>query len=217
MKHNYLIQAWLILAMTVIFGAVLAGVQVAWGPIIEANKRNEALRQVPELIGEVDIADPATGETIRVRALEQLTEEVTDGETVIAYRAYWQRRYEQTGLPTGPKVQVGWVIKGSGGGYADTIELLIGLDTKAQRITGLYVLKQNETPGLGNKISQPKWRGQFAGKSTARPLRVVKGAPGADEIQAVSGATISSRSVADIVNKAVEDFRAKLPQLNKQE
>ena len=217
MKNNYLLQAWLILALTIVFGAGIAGVQVAWGPIIEANKRNEALRQVPALIGEVDVADPDTGKIIRVRALEELTEEVAEGETVIAYKAYWRRRDEQIGQLVGPKVHLGWVIKGSGGGYADTIELLIGLDRKAERITGLYVLKQNETPGLGNKIGQGRWRGQFAGKSTARPLAVVKDAPGGNEIQAVSGATISSESVADIVNKAVKDFRAKLPELSKQE
>ncbi|KKL16433.1 hypothetical protein LCGC14_2495630, partial [marine sediment metagenome] len=37
----------------------------------------------------------------------------------------------------------------------------------ATKITGLYVLSQKETPGLGNKIENPEWRGQFVGKDAA--------------------------------------------------
>ena len=76
------------------------------------------------------------------------------------------------------------------------------------RITGIYVLSNKETPGLGNKIDDVRWTGQFAGKSAAGPL-VVRKAKTTDEnaIQAITGATISSEAVTGIVNSTVAALR----------
>ena len=96
------------------------------------------------------------------------------------------------------------MVKTGGQGYADRIELLLGLDPALETITGLFILEQKETPGLGNKIIEPQWRNQFIGKQTDSWLTVVKTAEtGKQEIHAVTGATISSRAVAGIVNNAV--------------
>ena len=105
----------------------------------------------------------------------------------------------------------GWVIKTKGQGYADKIELLLGLSADLKIVTGLFVLDQKETPGLGNKIITEAWRGQFIDAPTAEPLTVVKGGaskPG--EIDAVTGATISSKSVTSLINSAIEDLRKPL-------
>jgi electron transport complex protein RnfG len=108
----------------------------------------------------------------------------------------------------------GWVTKATGQGYADKIELLLGLDPEAKKLTGLYILGQKETPGLGNKIIEKKWRDQFIGEPTDRLLKVVKGgARAAYEIDAITGATISSRSVTDIINKSVSDIKGQLASL----
>ena len=93
--------------------------------------------------------------------------------------------------------------------------MLLGLDPGGTTITGLFVLEQKETPGLGNNISTPQWRRQFNGKSTDRPLTVVKGgARGASQaghtIDAITGATISSRSVTAIVNNIIANVRGRL-------
>jgi electron transport complex protein RnfG len=102
-------------------------------------------------------------------------------------------------------------VKSKGQGYADRIELLVGVDAGAQKITGIYILDQKETPGLGNKIAETKWRDQFHGKETRQSLRATKaGAKSPEEINAVSGATISSNSVCAIVNTAMVDLRDKL-------
>jgi len=72
------------------------------------------------------------------------------------------------------------------------------------------VLEQKETPGLGARIVEAGWREQFAGKPARRPLKVSKAATGEEEVQAVTGATISSESVVSIVNEAVAGFRRAL-------
>ena len=105
----------------------------------------------------------------------------------------------------------GWVVKAAGQGYAGSIELLLGLNPAGNIISGLFILEQVETPGLGNKITFPAWLNQFAGQRTAKPLEVVKGgetAPGA--IDAITGATISSKGVVGIVNRTVSETRGLL-------
>jgi electron transport complex protein RnfG len=102
----------------------------------------------------------------------------------------------------------GWVAKTAGQGYADKIEMLVGFDPLVREITGIFVLEQKETPGLGNKIVTEEWRRQFAAKPTDKPLAAVKGKAKADnEIDAITGATISAKAVTDIINTAVKDLR----------
>ena len=109
------------------------------------------------------------------------------------------------------KKRLGWVVKSSGQGYADRIELLLGIDPELKNISGVFVLEQKETPGLGNKIVTDEWRGQYIGKSTGKSLGVVKGGgAGPDDINAITGATISSRAVTDIINTAVADLKGPL-------
>ena len=50
LKQNPIVQAWLVLLLAVCFGASLAGVHLKLAPVIETNKRNETLQQVPQLV-----------------------------------------------------------------------------------------------------------------------------------------------------------------------
>lgn len=94
---------------------------------------------------------------------------------------------------------VGKVIKSVPRGYAGPIEILvgIGLDNK---ICGIKILSQTETPGLGNKIVEEKFLNQLLGK-TVDQMRFKKEG---GEIDAISGATISSQAVVDGVREALK-------------
>lgn len=201
MKVDSLKQAWLVLLLAMAFGGILAGVQLAWGPKIEQNREDDARGQVAVLVPGAEAELTPEGQDLLIE----------DDRGARCYRIY---RAMRTG-PAGKPEQVGWVLKAGGPGYADNIELLIGLDFEVETITGLYVLAQNETPGLGNKIKADKWRGQFTNKSARAALTAQKkgGVESESDIEAVSGATISSESVCKIVNTAVADFRRKLPEL----
>ncbi len=180
--RHYIRQAWLVLALAALFGAALAGVHTGLSGKIADNKRDDTMRQIPHLV-------PGS-----VRGVEQ-----TVGESLV-YRAV-----DKSGR------LVGWVVPARGQGFADVVELLVGLDRSAKTITGMSVLSQKETPGLGDRISKDAaWRGQFAGKPATQALVVVPSQPGRNEILPISGATISSESVTAIVNQAVADFRKKL-------
>lgn len=93
----------------------------------------------------------------------------------------------------GDKV-IGYVVQSYGKGYSSYIDTLIAVDTnfKVQKIS---ILDQKETPGLGDEIDTAAFRKQFEGKNIDH-LKVLK-TETAEDIQAVSGATISSRAVTE--------------------
>jgi Na+-translocating ferredoxin:NAD+ oxidoreductase subunit G len=194
-RNSNLVQAWLVLLLALCFGSALAAVQVQLSDTIAANKLNETLEQVPALIwgkGKAPASVQITPGTINISKNGQ-------SSSLVLYRVDQDKK------------TAGWVVKAGGQGYGDKLELLIGTDPDVQKITGLFVLEQKETPGLGNRISEPQWRDQFVGKSTATPLKVVKGkGEGPATIDAITGATISSRSVTAIVNTAIANLRGRL-------
>ncbi len=201
-KNNYLVQAWLVMILALWFGASLAGVQLTLGPTIEANKTNETLEKVPELVvGRAEAEKMAQKNQSLIITPQSMSIDKQG-------KKYHYSVYE-TRFPDGK--QAGWVVKTTGQGYADKIELLIGFDSVAETITGLFVLDQKETPGLGNKIIKSEWRDQFIKKDTDRNLIAKKnGARASNEIDAITGATVSSKSVCTIINKTVSDLRNQL-------
>ena len=102
---------------------------------------------------------------------------------------------------------IGYIIETYAKGYSSYIDMLIAVDD-AFTVKKLNILEQHETPGLGDEVQQPYFQKQFADKTLAH--LVVRKEPTEVDIQAVSGATISSRAVTeDGVKKAVEFLKDK--------
>lgn len=100
--------------------------------------------------------------------------------------------------------EIGYVYKLEVMGYKDIINILIGVD-KDNTLVGTKIMKQAETPGLGDLIAKEKFINQFFDKPIDENLTVVKSSPsGENEIEAVTGATVSSSSVVSAVNKGLE-------------
>jgi electron transport complex protein RnfG len=197
LRENNIVQAWLVLLLAICFGGLLAGIQLGLGPRIEENKINETLEKVPELVLGPEAADSGA-------------ELVVEPQTVVVEKPSKLVRYSVYGAAREGEM-AGWVVKTAGQGYADKIEILVGLSPDARTVTGLFVLDQKETPGLGNKIVEGDWRGQFVGKPATTPFVAVKSGAKADhEIDAITGATISSKAVCDIINTAAADLQEPL-------
>ncbi len=201
LKNNYIIQAWLVLFLTLCFGSALAGIQLTLSPRIEENKINETRQKVPELILGIEGVERLSKEG-RSLDIKSKVIRVEKNNRIISYKVF--QTFEKGNVS-------GWVVKSSGPGYADKIELLIGLNPSLNEILGLFILEQKETPGLGNKIVDWDFRKQFISKKTGMALIASKtGATAPNEIDALTGATISSRSVCSIINTAVKDLQASL-------
>ena len=91
---------------------------------------------------------------------------------------------------------IGVAFKVSAKGYSSTIETLVGM-TKEGIITAIEILSQNETPGLGSRVAEPSFTGQFANKDMQS----------LDQVAAITGATISSTAVIDSVKKKAGEIK----------
>lgn len=99
---------------------------------------------------------------------------------------------------------VGYVYKMISTGYKPELGTLVGLDNDGN-IIAAKITQSSETPGLGALVAEDAFITQFTGKETSSSFQIVKTTPaGANEIQTVSGATISSNAVASAINDAVK-------------
>ena len=116
----------------------------------------------------------------------------------------------------------GLALEAAARGYQDVIKLLYGYDPACQCVTGIYILKMTETPGLGDKIAtDPNFLANFkaldarlnaAGNALANPIVTVKrGSKSAPwQIDAISGATISSKAVGKALNESAQRLLPRL-------
>ncbi len=105
---------------------------------------------------------------------------------------------------------VGYTLKVLPSGYGGTIELMVGIDSAKGQVSGINVVSNSETAGLGAKSTDPEFSDQYKGKPL-KELSVLKnGTPGDTEIKAISGATITSTAVTNGVDAAIEVYNNSL-------
>lgn len=97
---------------------------------------------------------------------------------------------------------VGYTIKTSTTGYSGDVVVMTGIDLDG-KIAGMKVVSNTETPGLGANSSNPEFQDQYKDKSAEGEIGVVKSAPTESQIQAITGATITSKAVTLGVNEAI--------------
>lgn len=151
----------------------LAGVYILTAPRIAAAARAEVNASLGAIFPEAD-------------DFVDVTEEVESPASQIAFNGAFVAK-------KGDEV-LGMVVKATGATYKSTT-LLVGVDMK-RALKPLVFMENTDTPGLGTKTSEEPFVGQFSGKSLDDGYAVGK------DIQAISGATISSKGVAVIARVA---------------
>lgn len=169
----------------VIFGGMITVVNFHTQPIIKRNveeKRQAAATGASLMLRMKKVIPEAT-------AVEKMGEWTINEKTVPYYTV---KKGDQT---------IGYAIFSFGHGYQSLIETLIGFDLNF-KITGIIVLSQAETPGLGDGVMGEEFQKQFRGRDIST-LKVTT-AGNKNYVQALTGATISSRAVTeDAVKNAV--------------
>lgn len=103
---------------------------------------------------------------------------------------------------------IGYCVTVEENGFGGKIKMIVGL-TAENKVEGIEVLEHSETPGLGAKSTSAEFKNQFRGKNAE--LSVVKGKTDSeDEVSAITGATITSRAVANGVHDASEQLKKAL-------
>ncbi|MCK4846894.1 MAG: FMN-binding protein [Deltaproteobacteria bacterium] len=100
---------------------------------------------------------------------------------------------------------VGYAFLAKGPGFAGIISMMVGLKVDLKHLSGMKVLEQIETPGLGNKIVEEKFDGQFRGLAIEPKIEYIKNKKPfkPNQIQAITGATISCVAVVDALNNRI--------------
>ena len=166
-------------------------------------------------------------EQLRAEALNEAIFKVVPGVTNIRAFTYQNNVFSPANGSENNIIYVGYnekddfigvAIVASGQGYADVIKVLYGYSPADQRVVGFYVLESKETPGLGDKIEKdPKFLNNFkamdvtlteAKDALINQIKTVKNGTktNAWEVDGITGATISSRAIGDIIATSTEEW-----------
>lgn len=105
---------------------------------------------------------------------------------------------------------IGCIFVTAANGYGGEISVMTAVDMDCKIIAVEILAAADETPGLGQNVTKPEWYSQFAGLKD--DITVIKGGSANaenNEINAVTGATISSKAVTTAVNQAL-DYAAEI-------
>jgi len=166
-----------------ISGAALVLVYSYANPLIEKNKKNEMKKAIFRIFPDG----------------KSYTGEIVDEVDVF--------RVKNAG-----DTFIGYAFLAEGNGYQGVIEMMAGISPDMETVVGLEILDSQETPGLGGEIATDKFTSQFKALKAAPEIAYVKNVKptGPNEIQAITGATISSRAVVTILNETIKKIKGKL-------
>ena len=172
-------------------GLVLVGGYIFTQPIIEDNKAralNEAIYKV--LPGCVDAKPMALSDGALVPAAADAPARVFAG-------------YDAEGR------FIGYAVTVQEPGFQDIIGGIFGYSPEKKQIVGLEILESKETPGLGDKIFKDQaFTAHFKSLAVDPEIVFVKKGERANpnEVEAITGATISSKAVVRMLNKGMEEW-----------
>ncbi|MCK4728497.1 MAG: FMN-binding protein, partial [Desulfobacterales bacterium] len=99
-------------------------------------------------------------------------------------------------------------------GFGGDIGVMVGVSLETDQMIGMGVTTHSETPGLGSRAKDdPSFRAQFKGLSISEPVKVK---PDGGQIDAVSGATITSRGVCQGVTDSAGFYSRLKPEIIEQ-
>ena len=165
-----------LLVICIIAGSVLAFIYNKTEPIIEENNRIEEENARKEVLPLADNFEP-----------------VYENDNIIYYKGFYNNKL------------VGYVFKCSKYGYSSTIKTMVGIDTLLM-ITGIKIVDQQETPGLGANCTKLEFIEKFKNKN---PEIILVDKDGGD-IVSITGATITTRTVTNSIREKFHELIKKI-------
>jgi electron transport complex protein RnfG len=179
-------------------GIAIIGIYESTLPTITANKARELREAVFKVLPGVSRMQALVYRDGRIQAV---TEPEKDEPVVYG-------GYDEAGD------FVGYAMPGAGPGFQDTIALLYGYMPRERQVVGMEILESRETPGLGDKIyKDAEFVAEFSALSVEPEIVTVKKGTGAqpNEVDAITGATISAKAVVRIINETHVAWAEQLP------
>ncbi|HEQ71803.1 MAG TPA: FMN-binding protein [Spirochaetia bacterium] len=169
--------------------------------VADQISRNEELSRVRALLNAMNIPYATDTEALRLFHKEV---------TALTSNGIDYYRYERNG-----ETVYGLIHRGDG--LWGTITIAVAVNQDLTRMIGLDVISQNETPGLGARIDESWFKAQFQGERLGAGGRLTVGEPGPGDtdhgngkVDAITGASLTSRQLGIIVNDALATLRRAL-------
>ena len=181
-----------------ISGIAIIGIYESTLPTITANKARELREAVFKVLPGV-----TQMEALVYRNGELIIVDAPDKDEPVVYGGYDDQREF-----------VGYAMPAAGPGFQDTIAILYGYKPAEKLVVGMEVLESRETPGLGDKIYKDlEFVAGFSALSVEPEIVAVKKGTKSkpNELDAITGATISAKAVVRIINEAHVAWTGKLP------
>ena len=192
-KNTIIKDTVILLIITLVAGFALAAVnRITTEPIAyaRAEEKNKAYRSM--------FSDADTFEEN-----EDLIKKCNSSKEFLGNKGFNGTQVDEALIAKSNNETVGYILNAtSPNGYGGNIQISLGLN-KEGKIQGFEILSISETVGLGMKATDNEFKSQFAGKNVKEIKYTKSGASAEDEINAISGATITTSAVTEAVNSAL--------------
>lgn len=184
--------------ITLVAGAALSGVYSATKDTIEAQKLAARAASYRSVL-------PAAASFEPVSSVSNAIEDLDGGVYGSGFgRVYINESYaakDENGAVIGHVINVT-----SADGMDGDITLVLGI-TNADMLTGIDFIELNETPGMGMRAAEPAFKDQFSDRTVSGfTLNKAGGSTASDQIDAISGATVTSSAVTNAVNAGLDFY-----------
>lgn len=198
MKNKIIKDALALTLITLVAGVALGGVyEITKDPIAkqEAQAKAEAYEQV--------FTDAAAFEAVEMD--DTLTKTIRDQLDQEGYKAQSIEEVMRAEDQSGETLGYAFTVVTSEG-YGGDIQFSMGVQ-KDGTLNGISILSIGETAGLGMNADTPAFKDQFVGKQVEKLQYTKNGATQDDEINAISGATVTTNAMTNGVNAGLCAFR----------
>ncbi len=191
-------------------GIILVSTFIYTNPFIKANKEAAIQRAIFKVLPECESYVPLKLEDGKLieKVVGADNKEESDKDELLIYAGYKAN-----------KELIGFAIPGSEPGFQDIIATMFGYDDIKKVIIGFEVLESKETPGLGDKIfKDADFQTNFTALTVDPEIVPVKKGEKQkpNEVEAITGATISSKAVVRLLNKTMDIWQTNIDDYIKQ-
>lgn len=193
MKKTFGFPILFMAIVTAFFTFILAFLNYSTAEKIQFNEQTELRKKILYVFDiETESQDPEEVEKV---FNEKIEEEKIDGETI-----YIMKSQDEV---------LGYAFPVRGAGLWGSILGYVGVSSDYSEIIGIDFISHSETPGLGGRIEEEFYKEQFRGLDLTNGENgeyiVYKPSPRGN-VDAISGATLTSKSVSNFLNEDIENF-----------
>ena len=192
-KESFVKDALILTAITLVSGLLLGAVYGMTKDQIDSIKNASTIASYQQVMAAESYDDETYAETLEIAKSEGTVSADNGGAELLSVVA----------AKDASGAEIGYIVKAQAAGYGGNVVVVIGVDSDL-KVTGIsFPETLPETAGLGQRALEPQFYEQFAGKGTNLSVKKGGGA-GESEIDAISGATMTSTAVVNSTNAATE-------------